>query len=53
MKINKKRRVLILFDDLIADMGSNKKLSPIVIEFLNSVFRLFLCHDLISKSLNY
>ena len=28
----KKMRVLILFDDLIADMGSNKKLSPIVTE---------------------
>ena len=26
----KKRRVLILFDDLIADMEFNKKLSPIV-----------------------
>ena len=28
----KKRRVLIVFDDMIADMESNKKLSPIVIE---------------------
>ena len=26
----KKRRVLIVFDDMIADMESNKKLSPIV-----------------------
>ena len=28
----KKRRVLTVFDDMIADMGSNKKLSPIVTE---------------------
>ena len=28
----KKRRVLIVFDDMIADMGSNKKLSPVVTE---------------------
>ena len=28
----KKRRVLIVFDDMIADMESNKKLSPIVTE---------------------
>ena len=32
----KKRRVIIVFDDMIADMASNKKLSPIVTElFLN------------------
>ena len=30
----KKRRVLIMFDDMIADMESNKKLSPIFTEFL-------------------
>ena len=28
----KKRRVLIMFDDMIAEMKSNKKLSPIVTE---------------------
>ena len=28
----RKRRVLIVFDDVIADMESNKKLSPIVNE---------------------
>ena len=28
----KKRRVLIVFDDMIAEMKSNKKLSPIVTE---------------------
>ena len=27
---NKKRKILIIFDDLIADMLSNKKLNPIV-----------------------
>ena len=30
---NKKPKVLILFDDMIADMLSNKKLNPIVTEF--------------------
>ena len=29
---NKKRKILIVFDDMIADMLSNKKLSPIVTE---------------------
>ena len=29
---NKKRKILIAFDDMIADMFSNKKLSPIVTE---------------------
>ena len=29
---NKKRKILILFDDMIADMLSNKKLNPIVTE---------------------
>ena len=28
----KKRRMIIVFDDMIADMESNKKLSPIVTE---------------------
>ena len=27
---NKKRKILIVFDDLIADMLSNKKINPIV-----------------------
>ena len=30
---NKKRKILIVFDDMIADMLSNKKLNPIVTEF--------------------
>ena len=29
---NKKRKILIVFDDMIADMISNKKLNPIVTE---------------------
>ena len=29
---NKKRKLLIVFDDMIADMLSNKKLNPIVTE---------------------
>ena len=29
---NKKRKILIVFDDMIADMFSNKKLNPIVTE---------------------
>ena len=31
-KTNKKRKILIVFDDVIADMRSNKKLNPIVTE---------------------
>ena len=30
----KKRRVLIVFDDMVADMESNKKSSPIVTELM-------------------
>ena len=31
---NKKRKVLIAFDDMIADMINNKKLNPVVTEFV-------------------
>ena len=31
---NKKRKILIVFDDMIADMLSNKKLNPIVTNLL-------------------
>ena len=48
-------RMLIVFDDKIADMESNKILIPIVTELFlrgeNSIFHLFLYKDLISKSL--
>ena len=49
----KKRRVLIVFHNIIADMESNGKIGPIVIELFltekNSIFHLFLY--LISKCL--
>ena len=51
----KKRRVLIVFGGMIADMEADKKLSPIVTElFLSgkkSMFHLFLYHNLFSKCL--
>ena len=31
---NKKRKILIVFDDMIADMLRNKKINPIVTEYL-------------------
>ena len=31
---NKKQKILIVFDDMIADMLSNKKVSPIVTELI-------------------
>ena len=34
---NKKRKILIAFDDTIADMLSNKKLNPIVSELFTEV----------------
>ena len=40
---NKKRKILIYFDDMIADMLSNKRLNPLVTEFL----LLFLLYNLI------
>ena len=40
----KKRRVLIVFDDIIGDIESNKKLSPIVTElFLRGTKLYFAC----------
>ena len=47
----KERRVLIVFDDMIGDTESNKKLSAIVTELFleeeNSIFYLRLSHNLI------
>ena len=47
----KKRRVLIVFDDMIADMESNKKLSSTVTELFLKARKLkisfFLRHNLI------
>ena len=52
---SKKRRVLIVLHDMIADMESNKKLSPIVTELFlrgkKTQYHLFLYHNLISKCL--
>ena len=44
-----KKKVSIVFDDMIADMEPNKKLSAIVTEDKNLTFHLFLYHNLISK----
>ena len=51
----KKRKVLIVFDDMIADVEENKKLNPIATElFLRGRklnLSLVLFHNLISKCL--
>ena len=47
---NKKRKILIVFDDTIADMLSNKKLNPVVTELLIINFLLFLLQNLIVLS---
>ena len=50
-----KRRVLIVLDDIIADMESNEKLSPIVTGLFQRKMKLniplVLHHNLISKCL--
>ena len=46
----KKRRVLIVFDDMIADMESNKKLSPKVTELFLRGKKLNISLDFLSKS---
>ena len=49
----KKRKILIVFYDMIADMISNKELNPIVTELFveveNLIFLLFLSPNLILK----
>ena len=49
----RERKILIVFDDMIADMINNKKLNPIVTDCLleveNLIFLLSLLHDLILK----
>ena len=47
----KKRRVLIVFDDMMADMESNKNLSPIVTELFLRVRKLNISLVFISKCL--
>ena len=48
---NKKRKILIVFDDMIAVMISNKKLNPILTELIirgrKLNFSLVLSHNLI------
>ena len=50
--LNKRQKILIVFDDMITDMLSNKKLNPIVTEFFirgrKLDISLFLLHSLIS-----
>ena len=45
---NKKRKILVIFDDMIADMLSNK--NPLLTDYLSGVenytFLLFLLHNL-------
>ena len=49
----KKRKVLTVFDDLLADMISYKKINPIVLDYLllaeNLTFHLFLSYNDILK----
>ena len=51
--LRKKRKVLIVFDDLIADMINNKKLNPVVTELFvrgrKLIFQLFLLRSHILK----
>ena len=48
---NKERKILIIFDDMIAEMLNNKKLNPIATELFSSgrklTFLLFLLDNLI------
>ena len=46
--INKKRKILIVFDYLIADMLSNKKLNPIVTELFITGRKLNISHVFIT-----
>ena len=46
----KKRRALIVFDDMIADMESNKELSPVVTDLFLGERRLNISLGFISKS---
>ena len=49
--LDKERKVLIVFDDMIADMINNKKLNSIVteLEAENLIFLLSLLHNFILK----
>ena len=45
---NKKRNILIVFDDMIADMPSNEKLNPIATELFIRVRKLSISLILLS-----
>ena len=47
---NKKQKILIVFDDMIADMLSNKKVSPIVTELIVWNRKLIISLVFISRS---
>ena len=47
---NKKHKTLIIFDDMIADMLSTKKLNPIVTELFIRVRKLNICLVSITQS---
>ena len=47
---NKKRKIIIGFDDMIADMRSNKKLNPILIELFIKGRKLNISLVFITKS---
>ena len=48
--LNKKRKILIFFDDMIDDMLSNKKINPIVIELFIRARKLSICLVFITQS---
>ena len=39
--IQKKRKILIVFDDMIADMINNNKLNPIITELFIKVYQIY------------
>ena len=47
---NKERKILIVFDDMIADMLNNKKLNPIVTELFIRVRKVNISLDFITQS---
>ena len=49
-KLNKKRKILLIFDDMIADMLSNKKHNPIVTELSIRVRKLNISLVFITQS---
>ena len=47
---NKKRKILIVFDDMIADMLGNKKVNPMVTELFIKGRKLNICLVFITQS---